>query len=246
MKVPLQQYVKDYKPAQDVLDLAEVSKTVDKFIQGEFTVDALGPRSSNEPAFADGEVQVDKVEPKNSVEPTNSVELVERAMPCIHFLGPLEPSETGLNEVQAAMGRRWKQVTSIMDSGAIHSVAPPTLGKGVSIQESHGSINGLQYHTADGTRLPNLGQKTLEVVTNDGLHMQQTFQMAEVTRPLSSVGEITDKGNVVVFGRRGGYVHNVATGSRLPFDRHQGVYLLKTWFLESGDGPSDSPFHRQG
>ena len=114
---------------------------------------------------------------------------------------------------------------------------------------SHGSANGLQYHTADGTRLPNLGQQRLEVMTEDGAHMHQTFQMADVTRPLSSVGEIADQGNLVVFGRYGGYIWNPETATGLPFSREQGVYLLQTWVQEPDSHPAQAnapTFGRQG
>ena len=43
----------------------------------------------------------------------------------IAFLGNLEPSDTGLHQVQDAGGYCWKLVSSILVSGAINSVAPP-------------------------------------------------------------------------------------------------------------------------
>ena len=50
-------------------------------------------------------------------------------------------------------------------------------------------------HTADGTRTPNLGQKTLETVSEDGsTQLCQTFQIADISRPLTSVGELADAG----------------------------------------------------
>ena len=70
-------------------------------------------------------------------------------------------------------------------------------------------MNGMQYHTADGTRIPNLGQKTLAAVSEQGFALSQTVQIADISRPLTSVGELADAGNVVVFGRKGGYVLNV-------------------------------------
>ena len=43
----------------------------------------------------------------------------------IAFLGNLEPSDTGLRHVQDVGGYCWKLVSSIVDFGAINSVAPP-------------------------------------------------------------------------------------------------------------------------
>ena len=83
----------------------------------------------------------------------------------IAFLGNLEPSDTGPHQVQDVGGYCWKPVKSIVDSGAINSVAPPDVSS-VPMTESHGSVNGMQYHTSDETRIPNLGQKTFEAVSD--------------------------------------------------------------------------------
>ena len=153
-----------------------------------------------------------------------------------------------IRQVQASPGYHWVPIKSIVDSGAVHSVAPPSTARQVPIAQSHGSANGVQYHTADGTRLPNLGEKRLNVVTEDGDEMTQTFQVVDVTRPLSSVGEIADKGNIVVFGRNGGYIWNPKTQATLPFQRDQGVYQLQTWVQEPDVQSSGEPAHfgRQG
>ena len=101
------------------------------------------------------------------------------------------------------------------------------------------------HHTADGTRIPNLGQKTLETVSEDGsTQLSQTFQIADISRPLTSVGELADAGNLVVFGRKGGFIVNSDTGRRLNFQREHGVYFLKTWSQEPAS--STSVFSRQG
>ena len=105
--------------------------------------------------------------------------------------------------------------------------------------ESNGTLNGMTYHTADGTRIPNLGQKTLETT-----QLSQTFQIADISRPLTSVGEMADAGNLVVFGRKGGFIANPDTGRRLNFHREHGVYLLKTWSQEPVS--CTSVFSRQG
>ena len=162
----------------------------------------------------------------------------------LHFLGNLLPTESGIHQVQAAPGFVWKPVTSIVDSVAINNVAPSSVSA-KALVESNGSLNGMTYHTADGTRIPNLGQKTLETVSEDGsTQLSQTFQIADISRPLTSVGELADAGNLVVFGRKGGFIVNPDTGRRLNFQREHGVYLLKTWSQEPAS--STSVFSRQG
>ena len=109
--------------------------------------------------------------------------------------------------------------------------APPDVSS-VPMTESQGSVNGMQYHTADGTRISNLGQKSFDAVSEQGSALSQTFQIADISWPLTSVGELADAGNVVVFCRKGGYVLNVDSGRRSDFKREHEVYLLRTWVQE--------------
>ena len=86
----------------------------------------------------------------------------------LHFLGNLLPTESGIHQVQAAPGFVWKPVTRKVDSGAINCVVPSSVSA-KALVESNASLNGVSYHhTADGTRIPNFGQKTLETVSEDG------------------------------------------------------------------------------
>ena len=65
-------------------------------------------------------------------------------------------------------------VSSVVDSGAINSIAPPDVPS-VPMTESQGSVNGMQYDTADGTRIPNFGQKTFEAVSEQESALSQIF-----------------------------------------------------------------------
>ena len=58
-------------------------------------------------------------------------------------------------------------MTRKVDSGAINNVAPSSVSA-KALVESNGSLNGMTFHTTHGTRIPNLGQKTLETVSEDG------------------------------------------------------------------------------
>ena len=97
--------------------------------------------------------------------------------------------------------------------------------------ESQGSVNGSTTPLTE-QRTPNLRQKTFEVVSEQGSALSRTFQIADISRPLTSVGELADAGNVVVFGRKGGHVLNVNSRRRLDFKREHGVHLLRTWVQE--------------
>ena len=138
--------------------------------------------------------------------------------------------------------RGWKKICIVLDSGAAASVAPPSMAPGVSVLESEGSRRGQCYLSASGERIPNLGQQRIRIVTEEGRDYEALFQVAEVTRPLSSVSQICDKGNVVVFDSNGGTVIHKASGRRTKFDRRGGTYELNFWVREH---PSQG-FIRQG
>ena len=91
--------------------------------------------------------------------------------------------------------------------------------------------------SANGAKLPNLGEKHFSMVTTEGNLAEATFQVADVTRPLCSVTKICDKGNRVIFEADGGYVENYATGVRTKFQRQNNVYVMEMYVEEVAAAP---------
>ena len=87
----------------------------------------------------------------------------------------------------------WTRIRTVMDSGAAENVGPPTMAPLVPTRDSPGSLRGQAYLAAGHERIPNLGQQTLNVVTNEGNSTQTVYQIAEVTRPSTAVGTTCDK-----------------------------------------------------
>ena len=152
-----------------------------------------------------------------------------------------EPAENHSVTELNAVGQ-WRQVENNMvrvkaalDSGALDPVAPPTMAPGVAIKDSNGSRTGQHYGSASGHRIPNLGEQHITGVVPSGAERAMTFQVAEVTRPLLSVGRICDKGNVVTFGSSGGVIVDLVTGEETPFLRDgDGMYQLEFWMPATG------------
>ena len=132
----------------------------------------------------------------------------------------------------------WVKVETVLDSGAAESVAPSSVAPWVKTCESVGSRNGQTYQSASGTKIANEGEKRLQVVTEDGIEAEATYQVADVTRPLSAVSKICDKGNIVVFTQEGGFIQN-SMGNRTVFRRENNVYMMDLYIK----APKD--FHRQ-
>ena len=112
--------------------------------------------------------------------------------------------------------------------------------------DSPGSLRGQAYIAAWHVRIPNLGQHTLNVVTNEGHETQTVYQIAEVTRPLTAVGTTCGKGNFVVYGPCGGCIYNLGTGIQTNFTRRGGIYELDLWMKtnqnHSGDQQQGFPW----
>ena len=128
----------------------------------------------------------------------------------------------------------WEWIKGVMDSGASASVAHPSTCEAYNLVASPGSTAGQNYTSASGDLIPNLGEKTIDVVTDDGIESQLKYQVADVSRTLNSVSEICDaggtsEGQYVLFSKWGGLVVNPATGRQTPFEREEGIYTHGMW-----------------
>ena len=139
---------------------------------------------------------------------------------------------------------KWEDFAAIMDSGAVDSVTPLATAVSVPLRESKGSKAGQQYFTANGARIANQGEKLISAFTNEMEPVRMLYQVADVTKPLCSVGRVCDPNNLVCFSSEGGFVYDRATGHKTPFQRESGVYMLKTWIPPSQGASTD--FARQG
>lgn len=158
------------------------------------------------------------------------------------FMLGLEPGGDSVNSMEQEGD--WEEIVAVIDSGAAESVAPATTASAVPVRESRGSRMGQRFFTADGTKLPNQGEKVIKAFTADGRPVSMRYQVADVTKPLCSVGKIADKENLVCFDSSGGVIFNKQSGQMTPFTREQGVYLLRTW-VKRGES-SGRDFARQG
>ena len=142
---------------------------------------------------------------------------------------------------ETSAGGRW--VEAAIDSGAVHSVAPPGLFPGAT-QPSPWSRAGRGYRAANGTSIKNLGQIEVPFATAEGFRCRLPFQVAEVEQPLLSVSHLTSAGNIVQFGDTDGNIVNRTTGRSIALERRGGVYIMKMWVPDAAAAPL--PFRRQG
>ena len=119
----------------------------------------------------------------------------------------------------------------ILDSGAGAHVVSSKMIPGYSVLESALSRAGAGFVAADGGRMDNLGEALLHLVTLDsrgGEHnVHSTFQVADVTRALWSVGLICDSGLKVEFGQTMAVIKDAQGVEICVFRRVNGLYVAK-------------------
>jgi hypothetical protein len=133
-------------------------------------------------------------------------------------------------------------VEAVIDSGAVHCVAPPGCFPGHMVP-SPWSRAGRGYRAANGTAIKNLGQVDVPFATAEGHRCRIPFQVAEVEQPLVSVAHLTSAGNVVQLGDTDGHVINQRTGRCISLERRGNIYYMQMFIP---DAAAPLPFRRQG
>ena len=106
----------------------------------------------------------------------------------------------GDGEILVAGDDQWQDVEFevALDSGSVVHVCSSEDAPGYQLDESLGSKRGQNFLMGDGGKVPNQGQKALNL-SGSTADLKSVFQIAQVTRPLMSVGKICDEGFTVTF-----------------------------------------------
>ena len=120
-------------------------------------------------------------------------------------------------------------------------MAPRGTARHIGIKETSASRAGIKYVAANGTSIVNEGERRISGVTDDGIRLDMTWQVADVKKPLASIGRMCDAGNVAVFTDQGGYIVSKEDfseelkalhrkpGDKLKMKRDKGVYSFSVW-----------------
>ena len=66
------------------------------------------------------------------------------------------------------------------------------------------------YQLADGSLIPNRGEKSFPGITEEGVARRLKAQVTDVDRPLTSVAQVVQNGGRVEFDKKGSYVEGGA------------------------------------
>ena len=143
------------------------------------------------------------------------------------------------------------------DTGAGDSVLDKVDASGHEIQESRGYRVGACFVAADGNRIDNEGQLTLEMKPRESeAEINSRFQVAKVTRPLWSISQVCDGDLEALFTKSHAVIRDPRRGGRVlaRAERQGGLYRSKMRVrnpkyrgVRSGTKPSPTKgFGRQG
>ena len=101
----------------------------------------------------------------------------------------------------------------------------------IDITESAACKRGIVYEVADGTQIPNLGERKFLGIMDDGSAKGVTAQFCAVNKTRMSVSKIASKGNRVVFDDDGSFVENMTTSEKSWLTQSGGMCYLEMWGL---------------
>ena len=144
----------------------------------------------------------------------------------------LDPSDSQLHQVQEREGYCRKHASSFMDSGVVNSVAPR---KEIKIDFLRLNMEDFFFYMIDlFIEDPEPGPEDFQSLAcrQRVRHPPRLVQIADISRPLTSVGPSAEAGKVVAFVRTSSCLLNVGSGSDLEFQKRAWVILLRGWIQE--------------
>jgi len=155
--------------------------------------------------------------------------------------------EARSNELNSAGPSEWTEIEATVDSGACDTVMPADECRHINIVSSEKSRSGFQYEIADGTEIPNKGERQCEVMTEGSGQVKRIhIQVADVHKCLLSITKVADMGFRCILEKQGGYLEDTYTGERTPIWRKGNLYVMKMWVRQAKIPDTTTGFHRQG
>lgn len=118
----------------------------------------------------------------------------------------------------------------IVDSGASASTLPKEWCQHLKLWETSESKSGQTFNAANGQAIPNLGRRSVTLMTREGAIRDMKFEVCDVTRALGSVSQMCRAGHRVIFNppwdNNGSYIEHTEIGQKMWLTEKDGIYLL--------------------
>ena len=130
----------------------------------------------------------------------------------------------------------WERIPVKIDSGAIDTVMPPSVGRFFNTVQTEMSQKGPGFRAANGSPIKHYGQRTLKGLGDQFQQLNMTAQVADVKTTLGSVNQMLKAGNIVHFERGNCYVEDTRTKKRTKVEEKGGTFEVGIWVPKATDG----------
>jgi hypothetical protein len=188
----------------------------------------------------------------HALEASGCISCGQNTSDSVHCPCGLSDAECRIFEVEAleveamtaVQGHAKCKMQVALDSGAGDHVVGPDDIPNFAVEPSAGSKAGRGFIAADGNKIANLGQARVRVHDPKAQStVRSVLQVADVSRPLYSVGKICDSGAEVTFTSALALVKDKKGKVLARFKREGGLYLADLEVTDQGGQPG---FTRQG
>ena len=128
----------------------------------------------------------------------------------------------------------WEELIMTVDSGAGATVVNDSMIKAVTAKNPRPDV---KYEVADGSHIPNMGEKTFAAFTDGGVLRSMTAQVTEVNKALLSVAKLVSTGHRAVFDPQLSYIEHCETGEWMPLEENNGTFALRLWIHKDQSSP---------
>ena len=135
-----------------------------------------------------------------------------------------------------------ERIDIIVDSGASTSMLPKDVAKDHPLRPGGDRL----YTTASKQEVRVEGEKDLVCGFMDGSEFRMTWEVGDISRPLSSVSQMIQGGHRVWFDteeRGGSGCYSYATGKTMKIYERNGIFVLPAW-IRSGTSSSSQALER--
>ena len=123
----------------------------------------------------------------------------------------------------------WTVIRACADTGAEMSACARSVCPDRDVFPTASSKAGRNFTGADGNPIENEGEQYYPSYSPEGVYTLQRWSTAKTSRPLLSISEECDKGQLAIFGSGGGALINLQTRQVRHLPRVGGTYEAEMW-----------------
>ena len=116
-----------------------------------------------------------------------------------------------------------------VDSGAVDTVGPKSVGRAFEIKKTAASKSGRHYVAANGSAIKNYGERLIKGETENGLRVSMPLQIADVRKVLMSTHRMNETGLKVVLDGNESFFIEKKSGKITPIKYEGGKYFFDIW-----------------